>query len=107
MKQKVRAPRKNNTNSGFNKQVPFSKDLAKFTGWNPELPRSRVDVTKYICDYIKEHNLQNPEDKRKILADAKLSKLLAFDPKKSSVPLTYPHIQTLLKPHFINLETTV
>jgi chromatin remodeling complex protein RSC6 len=106
MKQRVRTPRKNNVNSGFLKQVPFSKDLAKFTGWDPELPRSRCDVTKYLCEYIREHNLQNPEDKRQILADTKLSKLLAFDPKKSTVPLTYPHMQKLLVPHFTKAQTT-
>ena len=105
MKQRVRTNRKNNNNSGFLKPVKISKDMAKFTGWDPEVLRSRVDVTKYVCNYIRENNLQNPTDRRQILADNKLSKLLKYDSKTSSEPLTYYRIQTHLKPHFIKTES--
>jgi upstream activation factor subunit UAF30 len=98
MKQKHKTKRKNNTNSGFLKPVQISGEMAKFTGWNPDEPRSRVDVTKYICDYIKEHDLQNPSDRRQILADKKLTKLLGCD--KAEEPLTYYRIQTYMKKHF-------
>ena len=74
--------------------------MAKFTGWNVDEPKSRVDITKYICSYIKDNNLQNPEDRRQILADSKLSKLLRYDPKKETEPLTYFRIQSCLKSHF-------
>lgn len=104
MKQKHRSVRKNNTNSGFLKPVQISKEMAKFTGWDPETLRSRVDVTKYICNYIRENNLQNPSDRREIVADSKLSKLLNYDAKKSSDPLTYYRIQSYIKPHFIKDE---
>lgn len=104
MKQRVRTNRKNNNNSGFLKPVQISKEMAKFTGWDPELLRSRVDVTKYVCNYIRENNLQNPTDRRQILADSKLSKLLSYDAKKATEPLTYYRIQTHLKPHFIKSE---
>lgn len=93
-----------NVNSGFLKPVQISTEMAKFTGWNVNEPKSRVDVTKYICNYIKEHELQNPKDKRQILADSKLSKLLNYDPKKESEPLTYYRIQSYIKPHFIKTE---
>lgn len=90
-----------NSNSGFLKPVQISKDLAKFTGWDVAQPRSRVDVTKFICDYIKTHNLQDPEDKRKIKVenDQNLKKLLRFDAKDGK-PLTYYSLQTYLKSHF-------
>lgn len=93
--------RRKNTNSGFLKPVQISKDLAKFTGWDQSQLRSRVDVTKYICDYIKEHNLQDPEDKRNIRVDqdANLKKLLKFEAKDGK-PLTYYRLQTYLKSHF-------
>ena len=100
MKQKKRSTRKNNNNSGFLKPVPISKEMAKFTGWSADEPRSRVDVTKYICNYIKENDLQNPEDRRQILADSKLRKLLKYDPESATQPLTYFHIQSLMKNHF-------
>lgn len=100
MKQKQRSGRSNNKNSGFLKPVAISKEMAKFTGWDANELRSRVDVTKYICNYISENNLQNPEDRRQINPDAKLRKLLGFDPKKNKEPLRYYSLQTHLKHHF-------
>ena len=78
--------------------------MAKFTGWDKDELRSRVDVTKFLCQYIRENNLQNPKDKRQILADSKLQKLLKYDPKKESDPLTYFKLQSSLKPHFVKTE---
>lgn len=101
MKQKNRVKRKNNSNSGFLKPVKISKEMAKFTGWDADELRSRVDVTKFICNYIKENDLQNPKDRRQILADNKLSKLLKYDAKKAKDPLTYYRIQSYMKPHFV------
>jgi chromatin remodeling complex protein RSC6 len=97
----------NNNNSGFLKPVKISNEMAKFTGWNSNELRSRVDVTKYLCNYIRENNLQNPKDRRQIIADAKLSKLLNYDSKKENgEPLTYYRIQSYIKPHFIKPEVT-
>ena len=91
----------NNSNSGFLKPVQISKEMAKFTGWDASQLKSRVDVTKFLCNYIKENDLQNPKDRRQILADSKLSKLLKYDSKKETNPLTYFRIQSCLKEHFI------
>jgi upstream activation factor subunit UAF30 len=46
-----------------------SKELAAVVGSEP-LPRGEV-VSK-VWDYIKKHELQNPENRREILADDKL-----------------------------------
>lgn len=96
MKQKNTIVRENN-NSGFQKPVKISNELAKFAGWSENELRSRVDVTKYICDYIATNKLQNPEDKRQIIPDSKLQKLLGFNPEKADKPLYYYGIQTYLK----------
>ena len=93
-----------NNNSGFLKPVQISKEMAKFTGWDSDQLRSRVDVTKFLCNYIKENSLQNPTDRRQILADAKLTKLLKYDVKKEGEPLTYFRVQTCLKNHFVKPE---
>ena len=93
----------NTTNSGFLKPVKISSDMAKFTGWNPEELKSRVEVTKFLCNYIRENNLQNPTDKRQIIPDAKLSKLIKYDSKKESEPLRYYSLQKFLKPHFMKI----
>ena len=100
MKQKQKTGRTNNKNSGFLKPVSISKEMAKFTGWDPKELRSRVEVTKYICQYIAENDLQNPEDRRQIKPDSKLQKLLGYNPKKSKEPLRYYSLQTHLKRHF-------
>ena len=56
--------------------VQPSEDLAHITGSDP-LPRSQV-VSK-MWDYIRSNNLQNPENKREILADDKLRKIFGKD----------------------------
>lgn len=97
----------NNSNSGFLKPVPISAEMAKFTGWDPSENKSRVDVTKFICAYVKEHDLQNPNDRRQIIADAKLSKLLKYDSKKETEPLTYYKVQSYLKNHFPKTQKAI
>ena len=54
---------------GLARPVQPSADLAKITGSSP-LPRSQV-VSK-VWDHIRKNNLQNPQNKREILADDKL-----------------------------------
>ena len=53
-----------------------SEALAAVVGPGP-LPRGEV-VSK-VWDYIKAHNLQNPEDRREILADGTLRKVFGKD----------------------------
>ena len=90
--------KRTNVNSGFLKQVSISKEMAKFIGCDAGELKSRVDVTKAICAYIKGNNLQNPKDRREILPDSKLKKLLRIE--KGEEPLTYYRVQSKLKPHF-------
>ncbi len=67
---KVKKARK--PNEAFMKALTPSATLAEIVG-NKPLPRTQV-VSK-IWDYIKKHNLQNPKNKRNIIADDKLAKL--------------------------------
>ncbi len=46
-----------------------SKELAAVVGAGP-FPRG--EAVRKVWDYIKKHDLQDPEDRREILADAKL-----------------------------------
>jgi len=62
--------------SGLQRPVTPSADLAAITGSDP-LPRSQV-VSK-VWDHIRKNNLQNPENKREILADDKLKKIFGKD----------------------------
>ena len=53
-----------------------SPELAAIVGDKP-LPRGEV-VSK-VWEHIKKHNLQNPENKREIVADEKLKKIFGKD----------------------------
>jgi chromatin remodeling complex protein RSC6 len=61
---------------GLARPVQPSADLAAITGSSP-LPRSEV-VSK-IWDHIRKNNLQNPQNKREIVADDKLRKVFGKD----------------------------
>ncbi|WP_408099237.1 SWIB/MDM2 domain-containing protein [Peredibacter sp. HCB2-198] len=59
-------------NAAFMKAMTPSAELADVIGANPI---ARTEAVKLVWDYIKANNLQNPANKRNILADAKLSKV--------------------------------
>lgn len=114
MKLKKRNNRKTTVESGFLRPVKISKELAQFTGWDMNQTFLRRNVTKHICNYIKEHHLYDEKDKRNILCDEKLRVLLNYD--AASVPLgkdgkpavlNYFRLQKYLKPHFIKIEGPV
>lgn len=68
---------KKKVNPALMKPVQPSSELAEIVGSQP-LPRS--EITKKVWDHIKKHNLQNPSNKREILADEKLERV--FGTKK-------------------------
>jgi len=70
MPTKDTAPKK--ANSAFMKPVTLSPELEAVVGKGP-MPGT--EVTKKIWEYIKKNNLQNPNDKRIIMADEKLLKV--------------------------------
>ena len=67
---------KRKPNPALMKPLQPSKELGAVVGSAP-LPRPQV-VSK-VWDYIKKHNLQNPANKREILADDKLKKVFGKD----------------------------
>ncbi len=60
------------SNSAFMKPMNISAELAVIVGNGP-MPRS--EVVKKLWVYIKEHNLQDPANKRNINADESLKKV--------------------------------
>ncbi len=61
-----------NPNSAFMKPMNISPELAVIVGTGP-MPRS--EVVKKLWVYIKENNLQDPNNKRNINADENLKKV--------------------------------
>ena len=83
--------------SGFAKPALISKELCSFLGQPEGTEMARTEVTKHLTSYIKEHNLQDSVNKRKIVPDAKLKKLLNLSP---SDEVTYFNLQKYMKVHF-------
>ena len=61
---------------GIHAPVQPSPELGAIVG-NDKLPRSQV-ISK-VWDHIRKNNLQNPANKREILADDKLKKVFGKD----------------------------
>ena len=83
--------------SGFAKPSDISTELCDFLQMPSGSQLARTEVTKHITRYIREHNLQNPENKRHILPDAKLGSLLNVS---DSDEVTYFNLQKYMKHHF-------
>ena len=64
-------------NAALNQKLQPSPKLAEIVGSSE--PLSRADAVKRLWDYFKAHNLQNPENRREILADDKLKPLFGKD----------------------------
>ena len=63
--------------SGFARPTAITAELAKFLGIPSDEMIARTDVTKKITSYVKEHNLQQADNKRVILLKGKHGKALA------------------------------
>ena len=84
--------------SGFAKPSRISKQLCKFLNKPIDTEMARTEVTKHLTEYIKKHNLQNPENKKQIKPDTKLGKLLAkLQPEDQEKGYTYFNLQKYVK----------
>jgi len=75
------------------KPRPVSQAMQDVVGV-PEIPRTQA--LKRIWAYIKEHDLQDPQNKRDILCDEKLKKI--FEGKER---VGFLEIAKLIGPHFL------
>src|SRR5687768_3467701 len=78
--------------NALQKPLQPSKGLAAVVGSEP---LSRGEVVSRVWDYIKKNNLQNPENKREILADDKLEPV--FGKKKVTMFEMNKHLAQHLK----------
>jgi chromatin remodeling complex protein RSC6 len=86
-----------NSPSGFAKPNKISDELCDFIGVPHGTEKSRTDITRFINTYVKEHNLNKPENKRFILPDEKLKKILNVGDKED---INYFILQKLISHHF-------
>jgi len=78
-------------NSALSKPLNLSAELEAVVGKGP-LPRT--EVVKQLWVYIKKNNLQNPANKRNILADDKLKAVFGGKGEVTMFEMT-----TLVTPH--------
>ena len=83
--------------SGFAKPCKISNELCKFVGIPEGSERSRTDITRFINAYVKEKNLNNPENRREFFPDEKLRAILNVTDKEK---VTYFILQRLIAHHF-------
>lgn len=97
-KKKVVDPNKpKRSPSGFAKPALISNALCNFLGKENGTEMARTEVTKHLTEYIKTNELQDKENRRKIIPDKKLQSLLNVP---NNEVLTYFNLQTFMKVHF-------
>lgn len=96
---KVQKKRQNakNSPSGFAKPNKISNELCDFIGVPHGTEKSRTDITRFINAYVKEHNLNKPDNRRFIIPDAKLKAILNV---KDGEEINYFILQKLISHHF-------
>ena len=107
LKKKTRGKKKlsgNRAPSGFVKPTKITDELAEFLGKPVGVEMARTEVSKEINNYIKQHNLKDPENGRNINPDIKLKGLLKLGQEDK---LTYFNLQRYMKHHFLKESSIV
>jgi len=91
----------NKSPGGFTKPAPLSGPMCAFLEVPDGTELPRTEVTRRVNRYVKENDLQNPENKKQILADEKLRGLLYL---KDDDELTYFNLQRYMKVHFLKKD---
>ena len=84
--------------SGFAVPSSISKELCTFMNLNEGVKIARTEVTQYIINYIKQKELQDKSNGRKIKPDKALKGLLNMKKKDE---LTYFNLQKYMNKHFV------
>lgn len=83
--------------SGFAKPTHLSDEICDFLKIDKGSMLARTEVTRLINQYIKANNLQYAEDRRRIIPDDALQKIIQ---SKDSDVVTYFNLQSFIKHHF-------
>jgi chromatin remodeling complex protein RSC6 len=95
---KKRAP------SGFAKPTVISDELCDFLGMTHGTEMARTEVTKQLTKYIKSNELQDESNRRRIIPDKKLKKLLNVGEGQE---VTYFNLQKYMKVHFPSSKSQI
>ena len=95
-RKKVKKEKDPNRPAPFTKPVKISDELRTFLKKEDE-DISRTEVTQMMYAYIKENNLQNPENKRQFILNDVLATLFKLNKDES---MEYFKLQTHMKQHY-------
>jgi chromatin remodeling complex protein RSC6 len=84
--------------NAFLKPRGLSTELCSFMSLPAGSQRSQTEVTKFVSNYVKTHSCFDPSNKRHIIPDGVLSRLLRVTDKDT---VTYLNLQSFLKVHFL------
>jgi chromatin remodeling complex protein RSC6 len=100
-----KSPGKVPVQSGFSKLQIVSDEFAEFAGWDKGALKSRIDLNKSLCKYIKDHNLQDEKDGRIILPDKALAGVLHYG--EDSGKLDFAQLQKYIGQHLTKVVTEI
>jgi len=86
--------------SGFAVPTKISDDLCEFMGKPNGTKVARTEVTQYIIEYIRQHDLQMKGNRKYINPDGALKSLLAVEPNEQ---VTYFNLQRFMNRHFMKV----
>jgi upstream activation factor subunit UAF30 len=84
---------------GFAVSSKVSPEMCEFMGRKEGELISRIEITKYLNKYIKEKDLENPENRQNIVPDENLWKILGEEARNEKI--THFTIQKYLNKHFL------
>jgi len=95
--------------SGFNKKTEVPQSIRDLFNIDPSILMARTEVTKQLYEYIRNNNLQDPQDKRIIHPDKKLKNLftledhedLSFSSFQTHMKKLYPKKEEISKPNLV------
>lgn len=92
------AARRNNPNNGFNRPRVVSDKMKEFLGMGADETISRTDGTRRVFAYVRENNLKDPQNGKRILPDKKMRDFLGVD---ADTEISFSNIQKYLSPHYL------
>ena len=92
--------------SGFSKPVKVSNVILSILGKKDDELASRTEITKFLCNYIKDNKLQDTNNRSVFIPDTKLAPLFATTPPgvDKNAPITFFSMHKYLQSHYLKDE---
>jgi len=99
IKKEKKPEKKERKPCGFAVSSKVTPEMCEFMGRKEGDLISRIEITQYLNKYIKEKDLENPENRQNIIPDESLWKILGEEARNEKI--THFTIQKYLNKHFV------